>query len=181
MQAASREQERATMSTEKEEFPTPESIAKYVKQNTLRLRKHSSMMGMSHHMAGQEVVRKDDHKGHHIVIRTTYKITVDGKEVTGHVMLTNAGQVQYHGLPNYSFDSAVDLVKALIDNFPEDFEEKKHSSGMHGGMKMASLSGTAASHGQTGNKKAPGRGATKSPKTSKKVPPKRRVVGKKSK
>jgi len=124
------------MSTQTEALPTPESIAKYVKQNVLRARRSSSMMSMEHHKGGQEIVREDDYKGHHVVIRTTYNITVDGKEVTGHVMLTNAGQVQYHGLPNYSFDSAVELVRALIDNFPEDFEKKKQPPSSHDGMEM---------------------------------------------
>jgi hypothetical protein len=113
------------MSAKPQALPTPESIAKYVKQNMQKARKSSSMMAMMHRKGGQEIVREDDYKGHHIVVRTTYTITVDGQKVTGHIMLTNAGQVQYHGLPNHSFDSAVGLVRALIDNFPEDFEKTK--------------------------------------------------------
>ena len=95
---------------------TPQAIAKYVKQN----------------------IRQDDYKGHHVVIRTKYNITVDGKEVTGHILLTNAGQVQYHGLPNYSFDSPVALVRALIDNFPEDFQKQPRASSSPG-MKMGQM------------------------------------------
>lgn len=119
-----------------EVLPTPESIAKYVKQN---MRKASPMMAMMHHEGAQEIVREDDYKGHHIVVRTTYHITVDGQEVTGHIMLTNAGQVQYHGLPNHSFDSTVGLVRALIDNFPEDFDKKKKPSKPHGSMNMGGM------------------------------------------
>jgi len=91
------------MSAERETLPTPESIAKYVNQNAAKAKKSAAMMAM-HHEGGQEIVRQDDYKGHHIVVRTVYRITVDGKEVTGHIMLTNDGQVQYHGLPNRSFD-----------------------------------------------------------------------------
>ena len=128
----------------KEFLPSPESIAKYVKQNAKK--SSSSMKTMMSGKGGQDTTREDDYKGHHIVIRTRYKITVDGQAVTGHMMLTNAGQVQYHGLPNYSFDSAVGLVRALIDNFPEDFEKKSsRKSPGHGGngspmsgMKMSS-------------------------------------------
>src|SRR5215469_14793658 len=106
---------------EKPESPlTPQAIAKYVKQNIRTLKKSSSMTGMMHGKGDQEIIRQDDYKGHHVVISTKYNITVDGKEVTGHLMLTNAGQVQYHGLPNYSFDSPIALVRALIDNFHED-------------------------------------------------------------
>src|SRR5947209_574638 len=113
------------MSAESEALPTPQTIAKYVKQNTAKAAKSGMMMDMMHHEGGQEIVREEDYKGHHIVVSTTYKITVDNTEVTGHIMLTNEGQVQYHGLPNHSFDSTIDLVKALVDNFPEDFEKKK--------------------------------------------------------
>lgn len=127
----------------KEFLPSPESIAKYVKLNAKK--NSSSMKAMMRGKGGQDTIREDDYKGHHIVIRTRYDITVDGQAVTGHMMLTNSGQVQYHGLPNYSFDSAVGLVRALIDNFPEDFEKKprRRSSGTSGegssmgGMKMS--------------------------------------------
>lgn len=128
----------------KEFLPSPESIAKYVKQNAKK--NASSMKAMMSGKGGQEIIRQDDYKGHHIVVRTRYDITVDGQAVTGHMMLTNLGQVQYHGLPNYSFDSAVGLVRALIDNFPEDFVKKtaRRSSSRSGngspmsGMKMSS-------------------------------------------
>lgn len=127
----------------KEFLPSPESIAKYVKQNAKK--NSSSMKAMMRSKGGQDTTREDDYKGHHIVIRTRYDITVDGQAVTGYIMLTNLGQVQYHGLPNYSFDSAVGLVRALIDNFPEDFVKepgRRSSSGSGngspmGGMKMS--------------------------------------------
>src|SRR5437763_10680610 len=54
------------------------------------------------------------------------------------ILLTNAGQVQYHGLPNHSFDSTIGLVRALIDNFPEDFDKKKPSK-PHGSMNMGGM------------------------------------------
>src|SRR5438445_7276089 len=116
------------MSVEPEVLPTPESIAKYVKQNVSKRKKSSAVMEMMHHEGGQEIVRQDDYKGHHIIVRTVYRITIDGKEVTGHIMLTNDGQVQYHGLPNQSFDSTVQLAKTLIDDFPEDFEKARKRS-----------------------------------------------------
>src|SRR5437764_883312 len=121
------------MSLKQETTPTPESIAKYVKQNAQKVRGASSTM-MAHHEGHQEIIREDDYKGHHIVVRTAYTIQVDSKEVTGHVMLTNAGQVQYHGLPNYSFNSTIELAKALIDNFPEDFQKGSKGARPHGGM-----------------------------------------------
>jgi len=124
------------MSAQQEVLPTPESIAKYVKQNVAKAKKSSPMMRMMRHRGGQEIVREDDYKGHHIVVRTTYHIRIDGREVTGHVMLTNDGQVQYHGLPNRSFDSTIQLARSLIDNFPEDFEKPSKGSGSQGDMQM---------------------------------------------
>jgi hypothetical protein len=149
------------MSSKPEALPTPESIAKYVKQNIQKARKSPAMMEMMHHEGGQEVVREDDYKGHHIVVATKYNITVDGQEVTGHLMLTNEGQVQYHGLPNHSFDSTVELVRALIDNFPEDFEKKKQRPKSHDAMNMGG-GGPAkgGSGGAMGGMKMPGKGAT---------------------
>src|SRR5436853_2557673 len=134
------------MSAEMETLPTPESIADYVKKNTQKVKGASAMM-MMHHAGGQEVMREDDYKGHHIEVRTVYHITVDGKEVTGHIMLTNDGQVQYHGLPNLSFDSTVDLVKALVDNFPEDFEKKAKKPASQGGL-HDSMDGMDMGHGK---------------------------------
>ncbi len=145
------------MSAKPEALPTPESIAKYVKQNAPKFKKSSAMMKMMH-QGGQEIVRQDDYKGHHVIVRTVYHITIDGAEVTGHIMLTNDGQVQYHGLPNRSFDSTIQLARSLIDNFPEDFEKASKSSGSHDsmpGMKMGGKgkgSDTAGMHLGGGSK-----------------------------
>jgi hypothetical protein len=68
-----------------------------------------------------ESVREDHHEGHHIVIRTTYQITVDGKQLTTPIGVDNDGEVHCHALPNYQFTSAIDMVKRLISLFPEDF------------------------------------------------------------
>jgi hypothetical protein len=118
--AALREGE--TMEHRGSELPTVESIAKYVNKNAGAVKRAGA--GMTMHMgrdSGMESVRKDEYHGHSIVVRTSYRIEVDGKEIMAHLALTNDGQVQYHGLPNYSFDSAVDLVKKMIDVYPDDF------------------------------------------------------------
>jgi hypothetical protein len=78
-----------------------------------------------------ESTREVTYRGHHILIRTIYRIEVDGMPIEGHLGVTNDGQVHYHAVPNLSFASAVDLVKQLIDTFPEDFETSTdhHSHG----------------------------------------------------
>ncbi len=76
-----------------------------------------------HHGGGMQSVREDTYRGHKITIRTSYAIEVDEKPIEGHIEVTNGGQVHYHALPNYTFDSAMDLVKKLIAAAPEDFTD----------------------------------------------------------
>ena len=97
-------------------LPTLRSIAANVQKNAAAVR-----AAQRHRHGGSESVREADYKGHHILIRTTYEIEVDGRPVTGHMGVDNEGRVHYHPVPNASFSSAVDLVKQLIDVFPDDF------------------------------------------------------------
>jgi len=103
--------------------PTPESVARYVKQNSARVKK---VMAEMHHHGPATSVRETDYKGHHIEVRTTYEIKVDGRPIAGHLVVTDEGQVQCHALPNYTFQSALDVVRSLIDVFPDDFEHAGH-------------------------------------------------------
>jgi hypothetical protein len=96
-------------------------------------------MGKKHkdHMAS---VRTAEHDGHTIQIRTHYEITVDGKSVSTHLSVGNDGNLVCHALPNYLFSSAVDLVKTLIDQYPDEFPTRRtrrprrgHGGHDHGG------------------------------------------------
>ena len=71
-----------------------------------------------------ETTRNDEHKGHHITIRTTYEIEVDGQLRQIPLGIDNDGQLHCHSLPNYEFNSAMDMVKFLIDVFPGDFHDQ---------------------------------------------------------
>ncbi|ABD09627.1 hypothetical protein ThrDRAFT_00722 [Frankia casuarinae] len=66
-------------------------------------------------------VREDDFDGHHVVITTTYEITVDGQPLNVHIGVSNDGTAHCHGLPNYQIPSVVDLVRLIITAFPEEF------------------------------------------------------------
>lgn len=68
-----------------------------------------------------EVVRSATYHGHRIVVRTRYSVEVDGRPLGGHLAVTDDGSVHYHTLPDYSFGSALDLGKQVIDSFPDDF------------------------------------------------------------
>lgn len=70
---------------------------------------------------GHTSIRNAGHNGHRIEIQTTYRVLVDGKELSGHFGVDQDGTTHYHGLPNYQQASAVDLVKTVIDQFPDDF------------------------------------------------------------
>lgn len=61
-------------------------------------------------------VRTADHEGHTISIETTYRILIDGEEFADPIHVQDDGSVHYHGLPNYSTASAVDLMKLVVDN-----------------------------------------------------------------
>ena len=55
------------------------------------------------------------HRGHRIKIKTTYRIEIDDEPLALHTMVLDNGNVHCHGLPNYSFPSAIDLAKSIID------------------------------------------------------------------
>lgn len=78
-------------------------------------------------------VREDDYQGRHIVIRTTYHIEVNGTPFQGQLALDNEGRVHCHALPNYQFASAVEMVKRLIDIFPDDFPTQQGGGDATGG------------------------------------------------
>ena len=106
----------------------------------------------------EDSVRNADYKGHHIVVRTTYRVTIDGQLFHGALGVTNGGDVHYHGMPNIGFASAIDLVKAVIDTFPDEFEE---GSGGHGHHDHGAKSVRGMSKKKTTRKKARTRAVTR--------------------
>lgn len=99
----------------------PEALRASLAANAELLR--SAAHGHPGHAAAS--VRSVTYKGHEIVIRTTYEITVDGRPFAAHVVVDNSGRVHYHGLPTRDFSSTVSLVKKAIDLFPEDFAQER--------------------------------------------------------
>jgi hypothetical protein len=95
---------------------TPERLAQYLADQP---------KGVHHHGGPVESVREADHKGHHIVVRTTYQFEVDARPLDLPMGVDNDGHVHCHSLPNYQFQSAITMVKQLIDTFPTDFPKSK--------------------------------------------------------
>ena len=108
--------------------PTETTINSYIKKQSELFENQKGPGSHAHHAS--ESIREAEYNGHRIVIKTTYQIEVDGKPISGHLAVTNDGQVHYHPIPNLSFASAIDLVKQLIDVFPDDFGDD-HSSPEH--------------------------------------------------
>ena len=97
---------------------TPARLAAYAA-------KLSNAHGAPAHQGHAESIREADHDGHRIVIHTTYEVWVDGKKLAAPLSVDNSGHLHCHTLPNYQFVSAIDAIKALIDNFPEEFTKKR--------------------------------------------------------
>jgi hypothetical protein len=119
-----------------EHTPTPQSIAAYVKANAGRARKTQQM-----HHVDSTVTREGDYKGHHFVVRTKYEVEIDGKPLTGHLGVTDDGSVHYHPVPNLSFGSALDMVRKIIDVFPDDFDANVRPPSETGHSSHSSVSG----------------------------------------
>ncbi len=105
--------------------------------NAPLLKSVAKLPKMKHGAMHDKSVRTFDYKGHAISITTMYQVKIDGRLVHLPLMVSEDGHVQSHAIPNYSLSSAVDVVKTIIDQFPEDFATKKSRSrrpgGQHGG------------------------------------------------
>ncbi len=106
---------------------TPEQVAAGVEQYRDRI---PQLHGSHEHDAGS--VREVTYKGHEIRIVTHYEITLDGRPITGHMLVSNGGTVHYHAIPNQEFASAVDVVKRIVDLSPPGPHTPK-PNGDHGG------------------------------------------------
>jgi hypothetical protein len=85
-----------------------------------------------HHPIGDMVdVRTATYRGHEVVVRTHYEITVDGEPFDVHLAVANNGRVFYHGIPTRDFGSAIDLVKKAIDIFGDEFADNAPSHDHH--------------------------------------------------
>ena len=75
----------------------------------------------SPHPGGHSSLRTAEHNGHTIEIRTTYDARIDGEPLAAHMSVSDNGSVHYHGLPNYSEASAVDLTTSAHRLFPDHY------------------------------------------------------------
>ncbi|MGH3912307.1 MAG: hypothetical protein ACRDTC_02675 [Pseudonocardiaceae bacterium] len=95
----------------------PEALRAALAANAEELR-HAAQ---EHHGGELASIRQVTYKGHEIVVRTTYEITVDGQPFNVHLTIGNDGRVHYHGLPTRDFSSVIGLVEKAIDVFGDEF------------------------------------------------------------
>ena len=129
------------------------ALKRYAKRESDR-RKHAGGAHGAHRAHGRmESLRTAEHKGHGIEIRTRYDVRIDGKAFTTHLILDNRGQLACHALPNYAFTSAIDLVKQILDSFPEEFSVSGGGGGHAHGHAARAKARTGMARGR-GPKKA---------------------------
>ncbi|HEX8624217.1 MAG TPA: hypothetical protein VF782_03975 [Allosphingosinicella sp.] len=103
------------------------------------------------HGHSMESVRTATHCGREIVIKTCYEITVDGKSLNAHLSVDDKGNLHTHALPEYSFSSAVDVVKKIVEAFPDEFPCDDEGGGKPSGHQGHDHGGGTSSSGQQGH------------------------------
>lgn len=79
--------------------------------------------------AGHESVRTTTYRGHTIEVHTSYRVLVDGQQLGAHMGVGDDGNVHYHGLPNYTAASALDVMREVVDAFPDDYPSAEPPAG----------------------------------------------------
>ena len=74
------------------------------------------------------------YRGHSIEIKTTYEITIDRKPYRGHLEVGNDGRLYCHATPYESYESAVDMIKRVIDLYADRLggEENRNKTALGG-------------------------------------------------
>jgi hypothetical protein len=126
---------RGNLASMVEESVKQKEAARYA-SNAPLLKSVARLPKVEHRVGGMhdKSVRTFTYKGHEISITTMYQIKIDRRVVHLPLLVSQDGHVQSHAIPNYSQASAVDIVKAIIDQFPADFEKKSRRRGRAGGQ-----------------------------------------------
>jgi len=73
--------------------------------------------------------RNIEHNNVNIEIETTYKIKINGRDYFTHAMLGEDGFLTCHAIPYKLFASMPELIIALVDLYPNEFENEGHDHG----------------------------------------------------
>jgi hypothetical protein len=94
-------------------------------------------------------VRELTHNGHVIRIITTYRVEVDGKPADMHLSVDEDGQVYTHATPFVTYASAVDLMKEVMDAYPDAFSNADAGAGPQNEHEHGDAQGNAHDHGHS--------------------------------
>lgn len=78
-----------------------------------------------------KAAREFAHRGHLVKIITTYRVEVDGHPIRAHLSVDEDGRVYTHATPFVTYASAIDLMKAVIDGYPDSFSSAGSGHGGH--------------------------------------------------
>lgn len=73
--------------------------------------------GGNHEPGVTRTVRTSTYRGRELRVETTYRVTIDGQPLAGHLEVLDDGMVHYHGLPQYAVASAVEMLQRVVDYF----------------------------------------------------------------
>ena len=90
-------------------------IGKKIVDGELELPDGYQVPGHAHGGDSFTTVRESNYRCRAIRVETTYRITIDGEPLKTHTMVMDDGSIMCHGLPNYTFPSAVEMVQSLVD------------------------------------------------------------------
>ena len=110
-------------------------LTKSLKSGILRL-PDGYQIPLHDHKTSFKSVRTENYRGKQIRIETTYKIFIDKEPLSSHTTVMNDGTVHCHDFPNYSFSSAIDMVRKIIDSimeFQEPDDELSSKQNTHDG------------------------------------------------
>ena len=90
-------------------------LANAVKSGKLLLPKGYVIPESHGHRDSFTTVRLATYRDKKIRVETTYKITINEEPVTTHTTVLDDGSVHCHSFPNYSFPTAMDLARKIVD------------------------------------------------------------------
>ncbi len=99
-----------------------------IKQPEWLKNKFPNLVEQQNHDHPLTSIRKLSHRGHEVVIVTTYEITIDGKTMQTHAMVDSEGKLWCHAIPYTSFSSATEMVRSIIDRYSDVINQESSTT-----------------------------------------------------
>lgn len=95
------------------------ALVKPIKTKKLPLPDGYEMPASHGHKQSFRTIRRATYRRKAIRVETTYKIMIDNEPLRRHTMVLDDGTVHCHDFPNYSFPSAMDMTRKIVDSIIE--------------------------------------------------------------